>query len=329
MGDSSVKRIIDFFERNPGIDPELRAKFEQWVLEHSEDEELCDELWRRWTMDSTMESLEETALGLERLNNGLADSRRRKIRHRIHRIASVAALVVAVFVLGFFVSTFFNHQDVPETNYVLATSTGNTGHFELPDGTHVWLNTDSRIEYEGMLDGDVRIVRLVGEGYFEVAKNAERPFRVQMNDMVIEVLGTSFDARCYPDANIEDVVLRTGSVKVLCPTAPQEGLTLTPGQKFAFDHRARQTAVSNVNADNYCRWFSPRLVFDNTPLSDILANLERRYNAEIEVGSAIQMDKRLSLTVSSESAEEIMAVMSRLLDADCVVSGNTLSFGAR
>ena len=82
----------------------------------------------------------------------------------------------------------------PKSEVTLLTAKGHVGEFTLPDGTKVWLNGESRLKYNAEFSGRTRDVALTGEAFFEVRKDTLRPFRVSMNDLQVEVLGTSFDA---------------------------------------------------------------------------------------------------------------------------------------
>ena len=88
------------------------------------------------------------------------------------------------------------------------------------------------------------------------------------------------------------------------------------------DRLSKRACVEKVDARNYSQWFSPRLIFDNTPLKDIVINLERRYNIEISLSSNISPEKRLSLVVCHEPLEDLMEVMSSLMSIRYRIDGN-------
>ena len=89
-----------------------------------------------------------------------------------------------------------------------------------------------------------------------------------------------------------------------------------------FNRLSKRACVEKVDARNYSQWFSPRLIFDNTPLKDIIINLERRYNIEISLSSNISPEKRLSLVVCHEPLEDLMEVMSSLMSIRYRIDGN-------
>ena len=185
----------------------------------------------------------------------------------------------------------------------------------------MWLNGESRLKYNAEFSGRTRDVALTGEAFFEVRKDTLRPFRVSMNDLQVEVLGTSFDVMNYAFGSSEEVVLKTGSVKISGEHL-RSPVTLRPDERFSLDRLSKRACVEKVDARNYSQWFSPRLIFDNTPLKDIIINLERSYNIEISLSSNISPEKRLSLVVCHEPLEDLMEVMSSLMSIRYRIDGN-------
>ncbi|HBH08287.1 MAG TPA: Fe2+-dicitrate sensor protein, partial [Rikenellaceae bacterium] len=190
-------------------------------------------------------------------------------------------------------------------------SSDNTGSYTLPDGTRVWLNRGGRLSYNQNFGGRERIVAIDGEGYFEVARNENCPFIVNMHDnLQVKVLGTEFNVLSNPADHSAEVILRSGSVQV-SDTESKELVILKPDQKFSWD--MGRTEVTAVNADDCCRWYERRLSFDNVRLCDILESLSHKYQTRITCNATDLKDKRMSLTVRDESLEDIMEVVSTLL----------------
>ena len=125
----------------------------------------------------------------------------------------------------------------------------------------------------------------------------------------------------YAFGSSEEVVLKTGSVKISGEHL-RSPVTLRPDERFSLDRLSKRACVEKVDARNYSQWFSPRLIFDNTPLKDIIINLERRYNIEISLSSNISPEKRLSLVVCHEPLEDLMEVMSSLMSIRYRIDGN-------
>lgn len=312
------KQIIDYIFNNPNVPAKIRRAFEEWMLtreNEAEIDEILLEMWNRHTADAT---IKETRLGLQRLHAAIKPGRVRMLGRRILRYAGMAAAVLLIFAGGYY---FAARTVRPAEEITLLTAKGNVGEFTLPDGSRVWLNGESRLKYPAEFSGPTREVALSGEAFFEVSKDSLRPFRVNMDNLQVEVLGTSFDAIGYSFGSHQEIILKTGSVKVSGADLGKPVL-LRPDEKLSLDTRTRQVSVRQVDARNYCSWFESRLIFDNTPLADIITNLERRYNVEIALSSHIRVDKRLSLVVYHEPLEDILDVMATLIPIRYRIDGN-------
>lgn len=318
MSKTERKRVIDYLFRHPETPEDIRRQFERWMLAREGESEI-DEIMREiWDKHTAPVSEEADRRGLERLHATLRAGKIRMLPRSILRYAATAAAIVLVFLGGYYSAT---RTLGPVEEITLLTAKGHVGEFTLPDGTKVWLNGESRLKYNADFSGDTRDVALSGEAFFEVRKDSLRPFRVSMNSLQVEVLGTSFDAMSYSSGSNEEIVLKTGSVKITGEHL-RKPVMLRPDERFSLDRLSKCARVEKVDAQNYCQWFSPRLIFDNTPLKDIITNLERRYNIEISLSSHISPDKRLSLVVCHEPLEDLMEVMSSLMSIRYRIDGN-------
>ena len=162
----------------------------------------------------------------------------------------------------------------------LTTPRGGQYEVVLPDGTHVWLNAASSLKYPTAFTGNERRVELTGEAYFEVSKDARKPFFVKTTNQTVAVLGTHFNINSYADEAATKTTLLEGSVKV---TGNMNRLTvmLKPGQQ----------AVNTVNAidikpdadiDEAVAWKNGKFLFRNTDLRAIMRQLSRWYDVDVE-----------------------------------------------
>lgn len=160
--------------------------------------------------------------------------------------------------------------------YALSIPRGKSYHLVLEDSTEVWLNADSKLLYPSHFDDGERVVELSGEAYFKVAKDKSRPFIVKTQYLTTRVLGTEFNLRAYKN-NVE-VTLIEGSVAV-----QQNGgkeIILIPGQNLTVVKENLE--VSNVDIRKYTSWVEGYFYFDAARLGDIMKELGRWYNINIE-----------------------------------------------
>ena len=303
------RRILNFIYTQPDIPADIQDAFKQWMAEQDRNPEVDELLEELWNTNEATASPENIRKGVERLRVRIRMNQYNRFKRQALQYAGAVAAAVLLFVGGFFTAT---HTADSAERITLVTAKGHMGEFTLPDGTRVWLNEESRLGYEADFSGKIREVELSGEAFFEVRKDSLRPFRVGMNGLEIEVLGTSFDAIGYADDPAQRIILKSGSVRISGPQLTKP-VRLRPDQKFTMDNLRGDCSVEQVDARNYCQWFEPHLTFYDTPLADIIVNLERKYHVEIILSSYVPTDKRLSLVVQHEPLEDIMEVISKLI----------------
>lgn len=161
----------------------------------------------------------------------------------------------------------------------VTTSRGGQYQIVLPDGTKVWLNAASSLTYPVMFSGDKRIVKLSGEGYFEVAKNKAMPFHVETAIQDVEVTGTHFDVNGYQDEGAIKTTLLEGSVNVHSMGKLKK---IVPGEQALVFANAAAIEVKNVDTDEETAWKNGLFQFNNSSLKSILSQLERWYDIKVD-----------------------------------------------
>lgn len=151
----------------------------------------------------------------------------------------------------------------------------------LPDGTKVWLNSSSTIQFPEQFDHE-RIVYLKGEAYFDVVKDSLRPFTVLTDHTEVEVLGTSFNVNAFGDTKAEMISLVNGSVSV---KSRRKGncKELSPGQQMYIDVDTDDMELRKVNVNDHVGWKDGWLIFKNASVNEIIGKLERWYGVKIEL----------------------------------------------
>lgn len=203
------------------------------------------------------------------------------LRKLFMRIATCAAVVGAVAV-----SLFYWNENRLLTQYndmTVEVGQGQKSDIVLPDGTKVYLNADSKLRYGGHFNGRERQVELIGEAYFNVAKDARSPFTVKAGDIRVRALGTSFNVQAYPEDEGITTYLADGSVVVSSPT---ESLTLSPGEVAVYSLKTpRITKKKEDDVRVFTAWMNNEMVFDDEPILNIIRQLERNYNVKFEIKS--------------------------------------------
>lgn len=320
MIDRPKSQIFDYIFNNKEVPAHILDEFSRWLVEHESDQETEQLMLEKWDEYSKTLFEESDLKGLKTVRKKIRRKEKTETT-RVNLLMSVAAMLIGgiLFFAGYS-SAVFNRHDKEIT---LVTAEGNIGEFTLPDGTKVWLNENTRLTYPESFDGKTREVELCGEAFFEVRKDAERPFMVQMHNLDVEVLGTSFGAACYLDRKVEEIILKNGSVKI-SGESMQNSVVLKPNERLTYSPFDGNVCVTDFDVENAYRWYEKYLAFDNARFGDILSNMEHRYNVEIRPLTSVSMDTRLSLTIIHEPLETIMDVMSTLLPIRYEIHGNSL-----
>lgn len=177
----------------------------------------------------------------------------------------------------------------------------------LSDGTRVWLNSETSIQYPVAFGAKERRVFVQGEAYFEVAKDAKKPFTVQFMSSSVTVLGTSFNIRAYPEEKRSQTTLAEGSVRIY---SPGSSMLLKPGEQAEVSALSGEMVKQEVEVKNFTSWKDGRFVFEQQPLEYIMRTLERWY--DIRVIFKDEGAKRISLSGNMKRYGDFSQVMKML-----------------
>lgn len=259
-------------------------------------------------------------------------TRRPAIRplHRLTwRIAAAAVIAAAVIAGGWNLSSLSERLSKPIQVF---TQLGERSQVVLPDGTKVWLNSCSQVEYTSPLFSRKRLVSMSGEAYFEVARNEHSPFIVSADGLNIKVLGTKFNIRTDADHYRVTSVLLEGSVQAYSSDNAANSLRMRPLQSVVFDTRTKRMELSDcIEAGNSINWIDGRLHFNQMPFSQIAEELRRYYNAEVIFhDEALRKECFSGDFMVSDGIYHIMSVLSltykfqyRIVDNDIILYANT------
>jgi len=243
-------------------------------------------------------------------------------------IAAVLAVIVSVAIF------YFNGQDkfVPDTEIVAGK--GVRKKIRLPDGTMVWLNSDSKLSYDSEIKKrKKRIVYLVGEAFFDVAHDKIHPFIVRTDKICVKVLGTAFNIKAYPVDKKSETTLLRGSIELSVNDRSAQKIILSPSEKFALvENKKEETLKSDrspkslkditltiqhvipvrIGQNEYIQetsWRDSQLVFQNESLEDLQSKLERWFNINIKFDNEKPKLYRFTGVFKDETIEETLKAM--------------------
>lgn len=189
------------------------------------------------------------------------------------------------------------NNNAPVVYNTLTTPPGGQYQLVLPDGSKVWLNASSSIHFPTAFTGNHREVELTGEAYFEVAKNKEKPFHVNVNGMQVEVLGTHFDVNAYGDEGGIKTSLLEGSVKI--KSGQTSGL-LKPGEQATLIKDRSLIEIKKADMNEVMAWKNGLFQFDGASITTIMSEISRWYNVDIVYKGQVP-DRRFEGKISRDA----------------------------
>ncbi|MEQ6119484.1 FecR domain-containing protein [Reichenbachiella sp. MALMAid0571] len=327
---SNYKEVEDFM-----LDPQ----FKSWVL-HPQPE--SDEFWGKWLNNNPAqkdkfllakeliqhaEFKEFTASSevSERvLDNILTREGTRSINSAnnkkfiiswwgISRFAAVLVLAVGLYLIYSEYTVFNSDNGSSVTSVVKNNPPGRKSQVFLPDGSIVWLNSASSIEYLPEFSENNRVVELKGEAYFDVAKNASKPFIVISKDLSVTALGTAFNVRSFVEDESMEVALIEGKVKVenvsLTRNTPTE--YLEPGQFVEYNSKEKVMRKGVVDMKAKIAWKSGIIDFERASFNEVVRTIERWYGVKIQVVNENKTEEwQYSSQFDNESLENVLKSLS-------------------
>lgn len=224
-----------------------------------------------------------------------------------------AAILVIGLLAGYFIeSQFFK---APPAYYTAHSPRGSVSEMVLPDGSEVYLNSDSRIKYS--MDGEdgAREVFLSGEAWFQVEKNPGKDFIVHTPAYDVKVTGTRFNVKAYDSDKETAVTLEDGEVSIApsATTRLESTFVLKPGEQFVYNQVSNTHSVRQVNTRWITSWKDNKLIFVNMELDELFTILERKYGVEIVVKSKAILDYHYDGTIRNETILEILEIIKKTL----------------
>jgi ferric-dicitrate binding protein FerR (iron transport regulator) len=217
------------------------------------------------------------------------------------RIAATLLLFIALGTGIYYVSTEHSRPAMSMVQF-----SGEQQKITLPDGTHVRLNTGSRLSYSpDMMKGKKRQVILTGEAFFEVAKNPEKPFIIDAGQAEVKVLGTVFNVKTVQRNNKVVVAVQEG--KVLFRGNKQDKSVILTANEVGIVEAGETVREVDQPAQNYFSWFEHYLEFENMPLPQVVEQLETIFDTTIELADPDLNNKYFTAYMQSTSVDEVMA----------------------
>ena len=229
----------------------------------------------------------------------------------------------------------YENNDIDRTKFMANRSVTNTiqtpkgGKYQvrLPDGSKVWLNSASTLSYPTTFSGNERKVQLKGEAYFEISPNKNIPFRVQSGNQVVEVLGTHFNINSYDDEDYVKTTLLEGSVKVILNSKPNvvsNTRLLKPGEQSLTKSSRADIRIENADTEKAVAWKNGYFKFRNTPIREIMREIERWYDVELVYEGKMPTDEFTGFISNDVKISAVLKILEESGGVKFTVKGKKL-----
>lgn len=192
----------------------------------------------------------------------------------------------------------------------------------LPDGSKVWVNSGSVLEFPSTFAGDSRTINLTGEMFINVAKDRKKPFYVNTPDFQVKVYGTQFNISAYQDDAMQSIVLVSGTVGV--KSVNHEETYLQPNEILLY--RDQEIEKKKVDVEKYVSWKDGYIVLEQTPIAEVLKLIERYYNQSFEIKDQVDLSLRTcnGKLYLSDDLDNVMKTISILASIQYMRDGKTI-----
>lgn len=312
---------------------EERNAFEQRISSSQTNKEYFEQVQTDWElMDDLKEEKEYNAdkawgnLFNKLEEDGLVEAQEVKTKFTFSKLYKIAA----IFILGILsasVAYYIVDSSTSSSNLVASTyESGQIQIVELPDGSTVHLNANSKLYYPKSFDGKTRTVEFEGDGFFDIAKNPSKPFIIKAKGAEITVLGTSFNVNTKKDGDQVEVLVETGKVRLSDSKNKNKKVILEPGYMGNLN---KQSVTHKKNTDkNYMAWKTRRFDFDGVEFSKTIEILNRAYNVNITFSKDIT-DKKQTTTFENKTLDEILEIICNTKDLKCKKEGNNIVLSSK
>jgi len=264
-------------------------QLEDWKTSDDQNQRLVEESRKAWDKagyyisENTLQSDKYTVqTGYNRyLSNKIRSISRQSF---IYKIAAILAFPIALAIGWLMFGDSGKSVQLSEQICEISSPKGHVSKVVLPDGTEVWINTNSSIIYDASaFNSHNREIQLIGEAYFEVTSSEEKPFIVNTPHATVKVTGTAFNVNASLESQTFEAVLAEGNIQLEFETGKRNPFNMNPGQRIIYHAEKNDLVVQQVDARMFSSWRNGELLFKDATLSDLIKELERIYDIKFHL----------------------------------------------
>ena len=321
---------------------EEKILLETWLKESKNNQDEFESFKKTWDLTSRLNQIHSVNVisARKKMKRNIPEFKKSKsFFFYWQRIAAIIILPLMISVAGYF---YYLSQTPGDEIFqqTITSSYGTRNHLNLPDGTEVWLNSGSIIRFPSEFRGNRREVYLEGEAFFNVTDDKLRPFYVNLGEMSVKAVGTSFNIAAYKRDNTFETTLISGKLLLVKKNRTRKDIVLfkmEPNQHTVYDKSRNKItlyedallpgenaeeikAIKSVDAEpikqkvdifenKYTSWINGKLIFRNDPMDEVVKRLGRWYNVDIQLHDTILYDFRYTATFIDETLEQVLDLL--------------------
>ena len=309
--------------QNQATQEEL-AEIKDWLGEDIENLEMLNEVYNVFTISTVApEPLNpDVQKAWDKIDQKISiTSPVKKINYKFIYAVTAAVLVFGLLLFGV-VDNYLRIDRLSRQFSEVTTLPGQKTSVTLPDGSKVWLNSSSSLKYPTNFNVRKREVVLTGEAFFEVFKDKSKRFRVKCGVLDVDVYGTSFNVKNYPDENIQEVTVAEGIVGITSNS--KEIKQITNGEQATLNKVSGEVIFDKENADVVAAWKNNELIFRNTPIEDVIKSLESWFGVKIKFDREMVGGHNYTFKIKTESFKEVLEMMQVVTPFKYIINGKDI-----
>lgn len=301
------ENIFDYIAGN--LEPDKKKKVLVEIKEAPDSQELFRKAKTAWALMSSTKSMSdyEVEESYKKLHARISASKGVHILPITYlKYAASIVLIASISMVMFYLGRQ-NSGSLSEARYTsVVAEKGQISKVILPDSSTIWLNSGTTIKYNNKFGQSNRDISLVGQAFLDVRKNKNLPLIVSSGDLQVKVLGTRFDVCAYPDEKNIQVVLESGRIELSNTKDKSFQLKLNPGEMADYEQVSGDIKIKEISRRDYVDWKEGELVFRDSPLIDVIKQLERKFDIQVIIENYSVYKAKFNAKFRNESLEEVL-----------------------
>lgn len=300
------------------------TEIKDWLREDIENKEMLNEVYNIFAISSTVPSPlnPDVQKAWDKIDKKISvPSIVKQINYKLIYSIVAAVLVFGLLLFGV-IDNYLRIDRLSHQFTEVTTLPGQKTCVTLPDGSTVWLNSSSSLKYANNFNVKKREVILSGEAFFEVFKDKSKKFRVKSGILDIDVYGTSFNIKNYPDDYLQEVTVADGIVGV--SSDAQEIQKLKKGEQALLNKESKKILFKTEDPDLVTAWKNNELIFRNTPVDEVFKSLESWFGVNIKFDRKIIGGHNYTFKIKTESFKEVLGMIQVMTPFKYTINGKDI-----